>query len=53
VFLNLHPLNRPEVFTNAFAGGFDADGNVTDEKIAQQIAAQLQALVVWAARLKS
>ena len=28
VFLNLHPLNKPEVFSNAFAGGFDAAGNL-------------------------
>ena len=26
VFLNLHPLNQPEVFSNAFAGSFDTDG---------------------------
>ena len=23
VYLDLHPLNKPEVFANAFAGGFD------------------------------
>ena len=28
VFLDLHPLNKPEVFANAFAGAFDADGNL-------------------------
>jgi len=52
VFLNLHLLNKPEVFTNAFAGGFDADGNVIDEKIHQQIAAQMLALRAWALRIK-
>lgn len=53
VFLDLHPLNKPEVFCNAFAGGFDADGNVIEQKILDQIAAQLQALAIWAARLRS
>ncbi len=53
VFLNLHPLNKPEVFSNAFAGGFDADGNLTDPKITQLVAEQMQALVVWAQRIKA
>jgi chromate reductase len=52
VFLNLHPLNKPEVFANAFAGGFDADGNVTDTTIAQSIAGQMSALAAWTTRLK-
>lgn len=45
VFLDLQPLNKPEVFANAFAGGFDVDGNLTDEKLSQLIASQMQALV--------
>lgn len=45
VFLDLQPLNKPEVFANAFAGGFDADGNLTDEKLSQLIASQMQALI--------
>lgn len=53
VFLNLHPLNKPEIFSNAFAGGFDANGNLTDAKITQLIADQMQALVSWARRIKS
>ena len=28
VYLDLHPLQKPEFFANAFAGGFDADGNL-------------------------
>ena len=51
VFLDLHPLNKPEVFANAFAGAFDADGNLTDAKLIQQVAAQMQALAAWARRL--
>lgn len=52
VYLNLHPLNRPEVFANAFTGTFDGDGNLIDEKIQGAIKTQLTALVSWAAQLK-
>jgi len=45
VFLDLQPLNKPEVFANAFAGGFDADGNVIDEKLIALVGTQMQALV--------
>ena len=48
VFLDLQPLNKPEVFTNAFAGGFDAEGNLIDEKLSKLIAEQMQALVTKA-----
>lgn len=51
VFLNLHLLNKPEVFANAFAGAFDADGNLTDAKLIQQVAAQMQALANWTRKL--
>lgn len=44
VFLDLHPLNRPEIFSNAFSGSFDADGNLTDEKIKHLIGEQLKNL---------
>ena len=52
VYLNLHVLNRPEVFANAFAGTFDADGNLTDEKIQHNIKQQLEALEQWTQKLK-
>lgn len=52
VFLNLHPLNKPEVFANAFTSAFDGDGNLVDEKIQGTITMQLAALVGWAAQLK-
>lgn len=44
VYLDLQPLNKPEVFANAFAGGFDANGNLTDEKLIKLIGEQMQAL---------
>lgn len=52
VYLNLHPLNKPEVFANAFTPSFDGDGNLVDEKIQGTIKAQLEALVAWSAQLK-
>lgn len=45
VFLDLHPLNKPEVFANAFAGGFDANGNLIDEKLIKLVGEQMQALI--------
>ncbi|PWC22783.1 NAD(P)H-dependent oxidoreductase [Brenneria roseae subsp. roseae] len=44
VFLNIHPLNKPEVFSNAFAGGFDDRGNLQDEKIVALITEQMKTL---------
>lgn len=45
VYLDLRVLNKPEIFANAFAGGFDANGNLIDEKIAGQIREQMGVLV--------
>lgn len=52
VYLNLHPLNKPEVFANAFGNSFDAEGNLVDEKIQGNIRAQLAALMAWSQQLK-
>ncbi len=52
VFLNMHPLNKPEVFANAFANTFDDQGNLTDSKIQANIIAQLEALQSWATQLQ-
>lgn len=53
VFLNLHLLNKPEVFCNAFTGSFDAEGNLVDEKIQELIIEQLETLQKWAQRLRA
>lgn len=53
VFLDLRLLNKPEVFANAFTGAFDADGNLTDAKLIQQVAAQMQALADWTRKLQA
>lgn len=52
VFIDVHPLNKPEVFANAFAGQFDADGNLTDEKIQAAVKTQLAALAAWSLQLR-
>jgi chromate reductase len=52
VFLDLHPLNKPEVFANAFAGGFSPDGDLTDERLLALVADQMQALTRWTRQLK-
>ncbi len=51
VYLNLFPLNKPEVFANAFSGIFDSDGNITDQKTQDNVKAQLAALVQWANKI--
>jgi chromate reductase len=52
VFLNLHLLNQPEVMISNAGQRFDAEGNLTDDKTKEFIAAQLKALVAWVEKLK-
>ena len=52
VFLNMHPLNRPNVQINHAASKFDADGRLTDEPSRQLIRSLLQALAHWTRKLK-
>lgn len=52
VYLNLHPLNRPEVFCNAFSGAFDSDNKLVDAHVQGLIKEQLVALKAWTERLK-
>ena len=52
VFLNMYPLNQPEVMINNAAQKFDAQGNLTDEKTREFIRKQLIALVAWTKRLR-
>ncbi|MGL4994903.1 MAG: NADPH-dependent FMN reductase, partial [Deefgea sp.] len=52
VFTDIHPLNKPEVFANAFAGQFDADGNLIDEKVHENVKSQLAALATWSQQLR-
>jgi chromate reductase len=48
VFLNMYPLNRPEVMIANATKCFDAKGNLTDEDTKAHIQKLLVALVAWA-----
>ena len=53
VFLNMFPLNQPEVMIGNAAERFDAEGNLTDEKTKEHIRRMLQSLVDWTRKLSS
>ena len=52
VFLNMHPVNKPEVFINFASQKFDDKGRLLDEKTKELIRELLDNLVAWAKRLK-
>ena len=52
VFLDLHFVNKPEVFVNAFSPSFDATGQLVDEKLQGLILQQLMALQQLAIKLQ-
>ncbi|HEY6578476.1 MAG TPA: NADPH-dependent FMN reductase [Rhizomicrobium sp.] len=53
VYLNMFPVNRPEVLIAGADKKFDADGKLTDEPTRKFIAQLLQALADWTRRLKA
>jgi chromate reductase, NAD(P)H dehydrogenase (quinone) len=53
VFVNAHPLNKPEVAIGNAAQRFDANGNLTDETTAGFVRQLLEALAAWTQRLKA
>ena len=52
VFLNMFPLNQPEVMIANAAEKFDEVGNLKDPKTSEKIKELLEALVDWTRRLK-
>jgi chromate reductase len=52
VFLDLHFVNKPEVFANAFSPSFDANGQLVDEKLQALILQQLTALQQLSSKLR-
>jgi len=52
VFLNMLPLNQPEVMIVHADHKFDHEGNLKDEPTAGRIRELLQALADWARKLK-
>jgi chromate reductase len=53
VFLNMYPINNPEVFIRECANKFDAEGNLTDETAKKLIGTLLQNLVTHTRKLKA
>jgi len=52
VFLNLLPLNKPEVMVPLVQDKVDSKGRVTDEKTRKKIGELLQSLTAWTRRMK-
>lgn len=52
VFLNMYPINQPEVMIGNAAKRFDQAGNLTDEQTKEFIRQLLQNLVAWTRRLE-
>ncbi|MGZ3495101.1 MAG: NADPH-dependent FMN reductase [Thermodesulfobacteriota bacterium] len=52
VFLNMYPMNQPEVMVPFAQNKVDENGRVTDEKTRKKIRELLEALVSWTKRTK-
>ncbi len=52
VFLNMFPINQPEVMIGNAATRFDKDGNLTDEATREFIRTLVANLVTWTRRLQ-
>jgi len=52
VFVDVHPLNKPEVIVPRAQDKFDAELRLTDEHTRKAVAAQLEALAKWTQRLQ-
>ena len=52
VFLNMHPINRPEVIVPFADEKIDEEGRVTDEKTRKKIKELLDALAAWTEKLQ-
>ena len=53
VWLNMYPVNAPEVMVPFAQDKVDANGRVTDAKTKEKIKELLESLVVWTRKLKS
>jgi len=53
VFLNMLPLNKPEVMVPFAQDKVDKTGRLTDDKTREKIGELLKSLVVWARKLRS
>jgi chromate reductase len=53
VFLEMYPVNQPEVMIGNAAERFDESGELTDEKTRDHIRRLLEALVAWTRQLRT
>ncbi len=53
VFLNMHPINQPEVMVPFVEQKVDQNGRLTDEKTRAKIKEMLESLINWTVRLKA
>ena len=53
VFLNMHTVNKPEIFVTLAAQKFDANGNLTDAKTCELITVLLTNLIKWTKQLQA
>lgn len=51
VFLDMHPINDPEVMIGNAQKKFDKDGNLKDEDTKEKIRELIQALIKWTERI--
>ena len=51
VFLDMFPVNQPEVMIGAAHERFDSEGNLTDEATRERVRRLLQSLVDWTRRI--
>jgi chromate reductase len=52
IFLNMHPVNHPEVMLSDASHNVDPNGKLTNEQTRQNIRQLLEALAEWTIRLK-
>ncbi len=52
VFLNMHPVNKPEVIVPMAQEKIDSNGKVTDQHTREKIRELLEALLAWTAQLE-
>jgi chromate reductase len=53
VFLNMYPVNRPELFVMLADRKIDGEGKVTDDETRKRIDQLLEALLAWTRKLMS
>ena len=53
VYLDMHPINKPEIFVRSAQSAFDAAGNLTDEATKKLVVQLLDAVTTWTRRFKA